>query len=243
VSTVLTGAPLARLPAAFRVGALCCLLAFLGSCREAEAPTGPESGSSLIVVLTPGTRLVFDDWLLDRYGDRIPESFAHRSWSVIAESVKAKGHDDVTIVIDSVAGTSVDTLLFRFTPSGDVYQYGFVARFEQRWGGRTIPQQWDLIAGFSLGLVSSWTVGISDSLGTLRMEGESVGRDLMFEAAVNGVATVFQAYRVTCLTENLDGVFYLADQPPAFTYMRWENYVDDLSVTGEISVLVSLTIP
>lgn len=243
MSTVLTGALLPRPPAALRVGALCCSLVFLGSCREAVSPTGPQSGGSLVVVLTPGTRLVFDDWLLDRYGDRIPDSFAHRSWSVIDDSVRVKGYDDVTIVIDSIRGRSVDTLLFRFTPSGDVYEYGFVARFEQRWGNRTTPQHWDLIAGFSLGLVSSWTVGDSDSLGTLRMEGESVGRDLMFEATVNGVASVFEAYRITCMTENLDGVFYVADQPSAFTYMRLENYVDDLSVTGEISVLVSLATP
>jgi hypothetical protein len=186
---------------------------------------------------------MFDDWLLDRYGDRIPESYARRSWSVIADSVEAEGYDDVTVVIDSVVGTNVDTLLFRFMSSGDVYEYGFVARFVRRWAGRTIPQHWDLIAGFSRGLVSSWTVGISDSLGTAKMEGESVGRDLMFETTVNGVATVFQAYRVSCLTENLDGVFYVADQPSAFTYMRWENYVDDLSVTGEISALVSVTTP
>jgi hypothetical protein len=219
------------------------LFCLCGGCREENSSAGTSTESAYRMRLAVGSLFTYDHWLLDRYGDKVPGSRMRRTWLVLAEGATAEGLSDVTVVQDSTTGQGLDTLLFRFTPSGDVHLFGYVSRMIKRLQGRTIPPAWDLIVQFSQGLSSTWIVGTADSLGTIRAVGQTSGQELLFEVVVNGVKTVFPAYQVEVWTGDLAGSFWPSTSPSAFVSLSEETIAPSDSFGGELNELLEMTVP
>ncbi len=204
-------------------------------CREQNGGTGPSVIPLVRPALSPGMSFVYEHWELDRYGIRIPNSNVRRVWRVIADSAQAMGYADVTVVVDSMVGRAVDTLLFRFLPSGDIYQYGFLATIIERWGDRVIPPRWDQIAAFSRGLSGGWTVGWVDSAARVTARGQTAGQQLLFEVPVDGVRTLFPGFRVEISAEDVECSYWISDAPSAFLRIREDVTFGSVNVSGELS--------
>jgi hypothetical protein len=236
-----TGALLSRLREEVRWGALFIFGALLiAGCRDTQGPDTGSSGEPFNFRLARGTTFTLTRWQLDGYGYRIMNSDVQRYWTVVDDSVWAKGWNGVTVVLDSVAGVPGDTLLFCCTASGDIYQYGFLSGVTERLLGRTIPSHWDLLASFSRGMQSSWTVGTGDSLGTQTVTGQTTGSDMLFEIRVNGVSTMFPAYRVEILTDEIACTYWISEAPSAFTYLREELFMTSDPIGGQVNDLTEI---
>jgi hypothetical protein len=162
-------------------------------------------------------------WQLDRFGAKIPGSNAERRWVVRPTGADTLGYSNVTLVDDS-SGRGRRTIAFRFTPGGDIYQFGYLADLVERLEGRTIEPEWNLITAYSRGWSSSWTVGALDSGATETMAGSSSEEELFFTATVNGVPTVVAGYPVVLSSRLLETVLWVSENPPAFLRLREERY-------------------
>jgi hypothetical protein len=221
--------------------ALVLLLAVLGGCRGDSGVEGDGSGDAFVVRMVPGTRMTFDHWQLDRLGAKVTDSRTTRTWTVIAEDIEAYGFNDAVLVMDSIGGEGVDSLLVRFNPPGDVFVYGYLARMIQRREGTQVPAGWDRIAAFSLLPPVTWPVGYVDSTQTLRALGETSGDVLFFEVQVNGVRTAIAARQADISKSNLLASLWLSNMPSAAVRLREEVLVTSGEIGGELSELVSVT--
>ena len=221
--------------------ALVFLLALLGGCRGDGTVDGTDVGDPFVVRMVPGTRMTFDHWQLDRFGSRISDSRTTRTWSVVADGIEAFGFTDAVLVVDSIAGGRVDSLLFRFSPPGDVFVHGYLARTIKRWEGVEVPAGWDRIAAFSLAPPVSWPVGYVDSTQTLRAVGETTGEVLYFEVLVNGVRTAIPARHADISNSNLLITVWLTNTPSAAIRLRESQLISTQPVAGELSELLSIT--
>jgi hypothetical protein len=192
----------------------------IAGCRDNG--TGPSAGSGQIVaglVFAPGDTLTFDAWALDSFNYEIPASHTTPFWKVIAVRDSFAGAGGVTSIGEYPAPGTVppraDTLRFRFLPSGEIYQYGFIANLVRRREGVRLVPSWDRIAAFSLPTNSTWNVGTADSAGTDTVRGTVKGDQGYFIAALNGVQTAFHSYGVTLISLDIDYTLLVSDSPPA----------------------------
>lgn len=190
-------------------------------CREEAA--GPSDNIPPRVSLPDNALYRYTTWQLDEYGGKIQGSDGQRRWTVLSTGVTTLGYDDVTLVGDS-SESGPRTIAFRFTPVGDIYQYGYLADLVQKLEGRTIAPRWDLIAAYSKGWLASWTVGILDSGGTQVMTGSSSDEELFFTVTINGVSTIAAAYPVVLSSRSLESVLWVSEVPPAFMRVREERF-------------------
>ena len=216
---------LRSLPAA-RACAGALLFVFLfqaAGCRDSG--TGPSSGSPQTVsglVFATGDTLVFDDWGLDAYNYTLPASHTNTLWKVCAVSDSFAGAGNVTSIAE-YPGTSPgksDTLHFRFLPSGDIYQYGFVSGVVKRREGVLLLPAWDRIAALSLPTNGTWAVGTADPAGTDTLQGTVRGDQGYFIASLNGVRTVFHGFGVSLSSLDIDYTIVVSDVPPAVLFIQ-----------------------
>ncbi|MBI5473365.1 MAG: hypothetical protein HY961_13555 [Ignavibacteriae bacterium] len=205
-------------------GVLLCVLATLFlSCRE-ELPLGGSQTTEVPPFrFLSGDSFTFDNWLVD-YTGRIPSSYFRNSWTVVDTGATVFGRTPVTMVIDSTFETSGnlarrDTLYFQFTPSGDIYQYGFLKNLIAQRETLTIAPQWDRIAAFSLPREESWVIARFDSSVGARTPETVYGRILEAQEYVgvklNDVLQAVLAYRIEILGPRLNYTLWLASSPTA----------------------------
>ena len=131
-----------------------------------------------------------------------------------------------------------DTLHFQFLPSGDIYQYGFIAGVVARREGVHLVPSWDRIAALSLPTNGTWAVGTADPGGTDSLRGTVLGDQGYFIASLNGVRTVFHGYGVSLSSLDIDYTIVVSDVPPAVLFIQ------ELSTpiaTGFLRSLATLT--
>lgn len=214
---------------------LCCIPA----CRQTDA--GGGGGEFRFAMSFSASSLyTYEMWSLDRLGVRVPGSNRSRYLYVEAVGVSAYGYDDVTLLVDTREGERADSVYVRCTPQGQVYQYGYVAGLVRQLQSKNIPARWDLLATFSGGPVSSWTVGWADSVGQSRIVGSTYGEEVLFDVEVNGVKTVVPAVRVYHYGETIDGTMWLSDNPTAIIQMRQQVYPPISTRSGEVSDIVKM---
>jgi hypothetical protein len=223
------------------MSALVLLGVALAGCREENPTGGDDRGDTFAVRMVPGTVMTFDHWLLDRFGSRIPGSQTTRTWRVVADSIDAFGFGDVVVVVDSMGVGHTDSLLFRFSPPGDVYAHGYLARLIERREGRIIPAGWDRVAAFSLQPPVSWSVGFVDSSRTLTATGETSGEVLFFEVLVDGVRSAIPARQADISKSNLLATLWMTATPSVVVRLREEQLITSEQVGGELSELVGVT--
>jgi hypothetical protein len=189
--------------------------------------TGPSSQSPQTVsglVFAAGDSLIFDAWGLDLYGYATLTSHTSPLWRVYAVSDTFAGARNVTSIAEYPdPGTSPgksDTLHLQFLPSGDIYQYGFIARVVERREGVHLVPAWDRIAALSLPTNGTWAVGTADSGGTDMLRGTVMGDQGYFIAMVNGVRTVFHGYGVSLSSLDIDYTIVVSDVPPAILVIQ-----------------------
>ena len=215
----------------------------LPGCRDNG--TGPASQSSQTVAgleFASGDSLVFDGWDLDPYNYTVDASHTTPLWKVLGVGGSYAGAGSVTSILESPPpGTSsltVDTLRFRFLPSGDIYQFGFIAGIVRRREGTRLAPGWDRVAAFSLPTNATWAVGTVDSAGSDTLRGTVVGDKGYFIATLNGVRTVFHGYEVSLVSLDIDYTLVVSDIPPAVLVIQ------ELSTpvaNGYLRLLASLT--
>ena len=189
--------------------------------------TGPASGSQQTVaglVFAAGDTLIFDGWDLDPYNYTIAASHTTPLWRVLAVGDVYAGAGDVTSIIETPPPGALppksDTLRFRFLPSGDIYQFGFVAGVVERRERVHIAPAWDRLGAFSLPTNATWAVGTVDSAGQDTLRGTVVGDQGYFIAAFNGVRTVFHGYEVSLVSLDIDYTLVVSDIPPAILVLQ-----------------------
>ncbi len=134
------------------------------------------------------------------------------------------GWTRVAIIVDSTfLGNSqfvrADSLYFRFTDEGDVYQYGFLKSLIAERETLNFAPRWDRIAAFSQTLGESWRIMRIDTsmgarsnqtvYGTISSTREYVG------VTINGVQRAVLSYRIEITKPRLDYKFWLVDSPTA----------------------------
>lgn len=204
------------------------LCAFFGmlflSCRE-KLPFGvSDSTVRLTFRFVPADYFSFDNWKIDIYGNRIQSSYFRNSWTVGDTGKSILGWTRVAIVVDSTfQGSSQfvrrDSLYFRFTDEGDVYQYGFLKSLIAERETLNFAPRWDRIAAFSQALGESWQIMRIDTsmgartnqtvYGTIIPTREYVG------VTINGVQRAVLSYRIEITKPRLDYKFWLVDSPTA----------------------------
>ena len=133
------------------------------SCRE-KLPVGvSDSSVRLTLRFLPADYFSFDNWKLDIYGLKIQNSYFRNSWTVADTGRSLLGWTRVAIIIDSTFQGSIqfvrrDSLFFRFTDEGDVYQYGFLKSLIAERESLNFAPRWDRIAAFSQTLGNSWEI-------------------------------------------------------------------------------------
>ena len=221
---------LGRLPhAGACAGALLCIFLWqVEGCRDSgtgPSPRSPQTVSGL--VFTAGDSLIFDAWDLNPYGSYIPSSHTSPLWRVYAVSGAFAGAGTVTSIAEYPDPVNFparsDTLHFQFLPSGDIYQYGFIAGVVGRREGVRLVPSWDRIAALSLPTNAVWTVGTVDSGGTDILSGTVMGDQGYFIAVLNGVRTVFHGYGVSLSSLDIEYSIVVSDVPPAFLLIREES--------------------
>jgi hypothetical protein len=199
-----------------------------GGCRDNGA--GPSPGSLQAVtglVFAPGDSLVFDTWDLDAYGSLVGTSHTNPIWRVSGVSDAFAGAGNVTSITEypdpGAFPARSDTLHFQFLPSGDIYQYGFIAGVVARREGVHLVPAWDRIAAFSLPTNATWAVGAADSGGTDVLRGTVLGDQGYFITVLNGVRTVFHGYGVSLSSLDLNYTIVVSDIPPGVLLVREES--------------------
>jgi hypothetical protein len=219
-----------------------CLCPFPG-CRDNG--TGPGSQAMQTVaglVFAPGDTLIFDGWDLDPYNYAVGTSHSTPLWKVLTVGDSYAGQGSVTSILESpppgASSPKTDTLRFRFLPSGDIYEFGFIAGVVERREGTRLAAGWDRVAAFSLPTNGTWTVGAVDSAGSDTLRGTVVGDQGYFIATLNGVRTVFHGYEVSLVSLDIDYTLVVSDLPPAVLVIQ------ELSTpvaNGYLRTLASLT--
>jgi hypothetical protein len=209
-------------------------------CRDETA--GPAESTPPRISLPPNALYRFTTWQLDRNGGKIPGTDRQRRWTVLSTDTSVLGYDDVTLVGDSSADEP-GTIAFRFTPGGDIYQYGYLADLVQKLEGRTIARRWDLIVAYSKGWLASWTVGILDSAGAQTMTGSSSEEELFFTVTTNGVSTIAAAYPVVLTSRSMESVLWVSENPPAFIRLREERFPPLGGRPGALREATAVTLP
>lgn len=200
-----------------------CSLFFL-SCRE-KLPVGvSDSTVRLTFRFVPADYFSFDNWKIDIYGNKIQSSYFRNSWNVADTGKSILGWTRVSIVIDSTfqGGSQFvrrDSLYFRFTDEGDVYQYGFLKSLIAERETLNLAPRWDRIAAFSRTLGELWEIMRIDTsmgartnqtvYGTIIPTREYVG------VTINGVQRAVLSYRIEITKPRLDYKFWLVDSPTA----------------------------
>ena len=204
------------------------VVAGVAGCRSESI--GPGSATSPIFTgfkFSLGDTLAFDFWDLDQYGSVVPSSKTRYLWSVMTDADSLGGFGGVTSVsVLSAPGYPPavgDTLYFRFLPSGDIYQYGFIAQAVRAAGLPPRAPTWDRIAAFSLPTNSIWSVGSADTSGLDTLQGTVVGDQGYFEAGVNGVPTVSKGYGVSLVSESIQFELVASNLPPAFLFIQEQS--------------------
>ncbi len=220
------------------------LITLISGCREEGLQSIPATSAPLHVKFSPDASFAYDVWKLDQSGRILDSTKVHHLWHVRETAASCLGFNDVTVVVDSLvvpAGlATLDTLWFRFLPSGDIYEYRFTARLVSILEGGTIAGSWDVIAAVSGGLSTTWTVGTTDSAGTTPLYGTLLPDQVYLQVAVNQQQTLIPAYRVDITGETVNGSLLLADVPPSFPYMRWEGGIASRDSLGELWVLTDV---
>jgi hypothetical protein len=173
-------------------------------------------------VFAAGDTLIFDAWDLDSFSEIIPASHTRPLWRILALNESFGGAGGVTSVVE-YSGTvpaKADTLRFRFLPSGEIYQFGFIASLVQRREGVHLVPAWDRIAAFSLPTNAGWTVGTVDSAGTDTLRGTVSGDAGYFIAALNGVQTAYHGYGVSLTSLDINYTIIVSDSPPAVLLLQ-----------------------
>ncbi|HEX7573130.1 MAG TPA: hypothetical protein VF514_08540 [Bacteroidota bacterium] len=229
-------------------GACVCALLFVflwqaEGCRDSATGPSPQSPQTVSgLVFAPGDSLIFDAWDLDSFGSYIVPSHRSPLWRVSAVSDKFAGAGNVTSITEYPDPVTFpaksDTLHFQFLPSGDIYQYGFIAGVVARREGVHLVPSWDRIAALSLPTNATWTVGTVDSGGTDILRGTVTGDQGYFIAVLNGVRTVFHGYGVSLSSLDIDYSIVVSDVPPAVLLVREESTP---LANGFLRYLASLT--
>jgi len=221
---------------------LAACLAGAGGCRDNG--TGPLQQTGPLVAplaFTAGDTLTFDAWPLDSYGYPIESAHMTPFWRVLSTGALYAGAAGVTTVVEfsspNVPSTLQDTLRFRFLPSGDIEQFGYIARVVQAVTGAVLAAGWDRIAAFSLPTNGVWTVGVADSAGGDTLRGTVLGDQGYFVAGYNGVRTAFRGYGVELTSQTLDCTIVFSGAPPAVLFIREES---PLGTGGRLMVMSAL---
>ena len=204
------------------------LLAWGAGCRQNStgplAQAGPEPGP---LAFTAGDSLTFDAWLIDGYGYAIDSSHTTPVWRVLSLNDSWAGATGVTTILvfpsQPGPGQSPDTLRFRFLPSGDIAEFGFIAEALRVTGSGTLPPAWDRIAAFSLPTNGTWNAGTDDAAGLDSLTGTVLGDQGYFVAGFNGVRNAFHGYGVELTSQNLDCTIVVSGNPPAMLVIREES--------------------
>ena len=197
------------------------LLAQVEGCRDnGTGPSAqtPQTVAGLVFALRD--TLTFDAWDLDLFSDVIPSSHTTLVWRVYAVSDTFAGAGGVTSIAEYPTPGRPDTLRFRFLPSGDIYQYGFIAAVVKRREGVRLRPSWDRIGAFSLPTNATWAVGTVDSAGTDTLRGSVLGDQGYFIARVNGVRTALHGFGVSLSSVDIDYTIVISDVPPAFLFVE-----------------------
>jgi len=196
---------------------LCCLL--LAGCRQDAPVAGPGESVQLRLRMSFGDQYRFDRWPLDQYGDPLSSGKLEELWRVTQTGMAFQGQTGVTILTDSGVGDPPATLYLQFTPSGALYQYGFLDRLLRQMGaGKTTPH-WDQLLPSELQSGTSWVVGVADTAMEDTVYGSFTIVPEYFSARLNGVSNVFPAYRIDLQSAQIQYTFWVTDSPtciPAF---------------------------
>ena len=217
--------------AARGLGAAAVLVAALVAwpgCRDNG--TGPLQQTGPLVAgldFTTGDTLAFDAWLIDSYGYTIDSSHTTPLWCVLGTADFYAGASGVTTMLElpfpGAPARLADTLRFRFLPSGDIIQYGFIAGAVHATTGAVLAPSWDRIAAFSLPTNGTWNVGTADSARLDTLVGTVLGDQGYFLASDNGVRTAFHGYGAGLSSQTLECTVVVSGEPPAMLLLREES--------------------
>jgi hypothetical protein len=218
----------------------CVILLQAGGCRDTG--TGPVAQSPVTALaFAAGDSLVFDAWVVDSYGYAIPSTHTTPIWVVLSIGGTYAGAAGVTSIAElpgpGAPPSAIDTLHFRFLPSGDIEQYGFIARVVRRREHLRLPPSWDRIAAFSLPTNSTWTVGTVDSAGTDTLRGTVIGDQGYFVASLDDVRTAFHGYGVSLSSLDIVSTLVVSDSPAAILFAEEEG---TFLADGMLRTLVAL---
>ena len=207
------------------------LLSLLYGCRE-QIPSAPAPPTITLQFALPlNSYYSYDNWKLSPEGSRILESRFRTSWRVVEINAIAMGYSGVTDVIDSTFAGSVsgtDSLVqvghryFRTAANGDVFEYGFIARFLQLRDTLQVSPQWDKLLSPSTGFNVLWTVETSDPPSVGVVEGRFLPQLETVEDSINGAAIGVLAYHVEITSVDLTLGIWVGGSPPAFL-REWDQ--------------------
>ena len=210
---------------------------FLPACREQTPIAGPIQPIAIAMKFSPGDTFTYTSWTLDQFDYPIPDSTHQERWRVMATGQTYRGLAGVVTILDSIGTGRYDTLHYAFSPAGDILQFGFVSALLGRVEGRFLTPQWDTIAAFSLGTNSFWPITGGDSTSDEKLFGSITGETEFFSVSVNGVTTVYPAYRVELTKSDIDIIFWATDSPTSFPGFREEPIAIP---NGHLRVLASI---
>jgi hypothetical protein len=201
--------------------ALFCLSFTTLSCRQGDDPPVAPEAISFHLSFSPGDTYQYDAWLIDPFGYSLPSTFTHAVQRVLSTGGSTSGLTGVTKIRDSTTAlrdTSAIVQEFSVGQSaeGDLYRLGFLAEIARIKKLPIPPARWDRLAAFSAGLGQSWVVGYLDSAQQNTVYGEFAGVTDLYSVKVNGVLSVFPAYRINITGVGVDYSFWVSDSPSGF---------------------------
>lgn len=200
---------------------LCLWSGLIAGCRDSNLGTGPGREGAIFLNFTVGDTFLYDAWELDEFGYRV-NGKKQETLHVVGTGVHAQGMDGVSVVLDSLGGSQVDTLFLRSTSDGDLYQYGFLARLVKRTSGKTITPRWDLLLHSGQVSATRWVVGVADSAASDTVQGALIALPEYFAVNINGKPSVFPAYQVELNGLSVQFVFWVTDMPSCISGFREE---------------------
>jgi len=204
------------------------MIAGAAGCRDNGTGPAQQTGPLLgALAFTAGDTLTFDAWQLDTYGYAIDSSHTTPLWCVLGTADFYAGASGVTTMLELPSPAAppglADTLHFRFLPTGDILQFGFIAAAVRFTTGGTITPAWDRIAAFSLPTNAVWTAGTADSAGLDSVQGTVLGDQGYFVVGDNGVRTALHAYGAGLASQTIDCTIDFSGTPPAILLVRQES--------------------
>jgi len=224
--------------------ALVCLLSLPLACREGAEPSGSGTPVPLQLHFSPGTSFLYDAWVVNKYGYRLPSTRSRALWRVISVNRNTGGFSSVTTILDSTSilrdsAAVLDTLLLAVGQNGDVYRYGFLAVMARIRNQTGVPHLWDRIAALSIESGTSWLVGYLDAVGREPVYGRVSGAPELFSVQVNGEHTVFEGIRVDLSGPAFACSYWLSDAPTSFLSFRFEPDNDTTGAEFSLSEIHS----